>query len=136
MASFSSSLILCSRCGRLGNLIVIIGWRFRIDRLHEDCAEEGHSRRYQLRESFWHNCIVLSWSCYLIQRASGSQYQYHACWRNWVDPLSLLERVVRATFNNDARGGYVKWRRTGEWKSYLPHWLRQAGYTTACKSVK
>lgn len=29
-------------------------------------------------------------------------------------------------------GGYVKFRALGEWKSYLPHWLRQAGYTTAC----
>lgn len=28
-------------------------------------------------------------------------------------------------------GGYTKWRRTGEWKNYLPLWLKQAGYTTA-----
>lgn len=28
-------------------------------------------------------------------------------------------------------GGYPKWLRTGEWKDYLPLWLKKAGYNTA-----
>ena len=45
---------------------------------------------------------------------------------NLIHLLPLIETDVVDS------GGYPKWLRTGEWKNYLPLWLKSAGYNTAC----